>query len=87
MEIDGSFKTLDLFEEVEISIDIDACLNESLEVDALKFDVGLILLILEWHRGAKVDVWSLDGVEVERGGLELLQIVIFREHFHLIIKI
>ena len=43
---------------------VDASSDESVPVDALQLDVGVILLELEVHSLEEVNIWSLDSVHI-----------------------
>ena len=82
-EVLDSFHASDLFEEVEVSVDVNAGADESVPVDALELDVGVVFLELEVDGLVEVDVGSLDGVHVFAGHLELVEVEVLREHFHI----
>ena len=52
-------------------------------MDALEFEVGIVLLELESNGLLEINVGSLDGVEILRNHVELGDIEVLREHFHL----
>ena len=64
LEVLDSFETSDVLKEIKVSIDIDASSDKSVPVDALEFNVGVVLLEFEINSFTKVDVWSLDSVHV-----------------------
>ena len=88
VELDTLLKILnglhasDVLEEVEVSKNVDASSNESMPVDTLEFNVGVVLLELKVNCLSKVDVWSLDGMHVFTRHLELVEVEIFWEHLH-----
>ena len=81
-EVLNTLHASDVLEEVEISEHIDASSDESVPVDALQLDIGVILLELEVDCLTKVDVWSLDGMHVFTRHLKLIEVEILREHLH-----
>jgi len=81
-EVFNSFHAPDLFEEVEVSVNIDACSDESMPMDTLELDVCVILLELEVDRLVEVYVGTLYRVHVFAGHLELVEVEVLGEHFH-----
>ena len=77
----------DVLEHVEVTVHVDARSNQSMPVNALKFNVCVILLEFELDRFTEVDIRSLDGVHVFSSHLELSEVEILWEylHFYLII--
>ena len=82
LEILNGLHASDVLEEVEVSKNVDASSNESMPVDTLEFNVGVVLLELKVNCLSKVDVWSLDGMHVFTRHLELVEVEIFWEHLH-----
>ena len=82
-EVLHSFETADVLEEVEVAISVNARSDQSVPVDALKLDVGIVLLEREVERLAKVDVGTLDGVHILAGHFKLVEVEVFREDLHL----
>ena len=85
-EVLDTLETSNVLEEFEISIHVDASSDESVPVDALKLNIGVILLELEVNRLTKVDVWSLDRVHILSSHLELVEVEVFREDLHIFIS-
>ena len=85
-EILNRLQASDVLEEVEIAEDVDASSNESMPVNALQLDIGVILLELKVDCFSEVDIWSLDGMHVFTRHLELGEVEIFREHLHYILN-
>lgn len=83
LEVLDGLHASDLFQEVKVAIDIDACADESVPVDALNADVGIVLLELEVDSLEEVDVGALDGVHVVARHLELVEIKVLGEDLHL----
>ena len=81
-EVLNCFKAADVFQEVEVSVSVNACPDESVPMDALKFDVCVILLEGEIECFAEVDVRSFDGVHVIAGHLKLVEVKVLWENFH-----
>lgn len=82
-EVLHSFETADVLEEVEVAISVNARSDQSVPVDALKLDVGIVLLEREVERLAKVDVGTLDGVHIFASHFKLVEVEVFREDLHL----
>ena len=53
-------------------------------VHTLQLDISVVDLEGEFQGLAKVDVGSLNGVDVFTSGLELVELEVFGEHFHFI---
>jgi hypothetical protein len=83
LEVLNGLHASDLFQEIEVAIHVDACTDESVPVDALDADVGVVLLELEVHGLEEVDVGALDGVHVVTGHLELVEVEVLGEDLHL----
>ena len=83
LEILDSLHASDLFQEIEVSVDIDACSDKSVPVNALNAEVGVVLLELEVDCLEEVDVWALDCVHVLARHLKLVEIKVLGEHLHL----
>lgn len=82
-EVLYGFEAADVFEEIEVAVGVYASANESVPVDALKLDVGVVLLEGEVKRLAEVDVGTLDGVHILTSHLKLVEIKVFGEDLHL----
>ena len=82
-EVLYGFEATDVFEEVEVAVSVNACADESVPMDALKLDVGVVLLEREVERLAEVDVGTLDGVHIFASHFKLVEIEVFREDLHL----
>lgn len=63
-EIFYGFNASNLFEEIEVSIYIDASSDKSVPMNTLDLDVCIILLELEVYSFIEVYVWSLDCVHI-----------------------
>jgi hypothetical protein len=93
VELDALFEVLDglhaadLLEEVEVAVDVDAGADQSVPVDALQLDVGVVLLELEVDRLVEVDVGPLYCVHVLSGHLELVEVEILGEDLHFFLKL
>ena len=86
LEVLDGFEASNVLEEVEISIDVDASSDESMPVDALQLNVGVVLLELEVNSLTEVDVWSLDGMHILSSHFKLVEIEVFGEHLHIFIS-
>ena len=74
LEVLHGFETADVLEEVEVAVSVNACADESVPVDTLKLDVGVVLLEREVERLAEVDVGTLDGVHILAGHFKLVEV-------------
>ena len=81
-----SFEASDVLKEIKISIYIDASSDESVPVNALKFDVRVVLLEFEINGFAKVNIWSLNCMHVFTCHFELVEIEVFWKYLHLYYK-
>ena len=81
-EVLNRLETTDVLEEVEVAVSIDAGADESVPVDALELDVGVVDLEVEIEGLGEVDVGTLDGVHVFADSLELVELEVLGEHFH-----
>ena len=81
-EVLGGLKAANVLEHIEVTVGVGACLDETVPVDALQTNVGVVLLVAEVHCGAKPDVGALDRVHVVARHLELREVKILREHLH-----
>ena len=82
-EILDGLHASDVLEEIKVAVDVDASSDKSVPVNALKLQVRVILVELEVQGLTKVNVWSLDGVHVFTGHLELIEVEVFGEHLHI----
>ena len=83
LEVLDSLHASDLFQEIEVSVDIDACSDKSVPVNALNAEVGVVLLELEVDGLVEVYVGTLDGVHVVARHLELVEVKVLGKHLHL----
>lgn len=83
LEVLDGLHASDLLQEIEVAINIDASADQSVPVDALESDVGVILLELEVNGLEEVDVGTLDSVHILACHLKLVEIEVFGEHLHL----
>ena len=80
----GGLHAADVVEHVEVAVGVHAASDQSVPVDTLQLQVGVVLLELEVHEESKVDVWTLNGVLVLTSHLELVEVEHFREHLHFV---
>lgn len=85
LEVLHDFHAPEVLEVVEVAVGVDAGVEEFVPVDALEFEVGIVLLELEPDGLLEVDVGSLYGVQVFIDHVELGHIEELRENFHLLI--
>ena len=83
LEVLDSFHTSDLLQEIEVSVHVDAGTDESMPVDTLNSDVGIILLELEVDSLEEVDVGTLNCVHVLTRHLKLVEVKVLWENLHL----
>ena len=83
LEVFDGFHASDLLQEVEVTINVDASTDQSVPVDALKSDVGIVLLELEVNCLEEVNVGALNGVHVVARHLKLIEIEVLGEDLHL----
>jgi len=83
LEVLGGLQASDVFQHVEVTVRVCASLDKSVPVDALKTDVGVVLLEAEVHGGVEPNIGALDSVHVVTRHLELTEVKVFGEHLHL----
>ena len=83
LEVLGGFEAADVLEHVEVTVGVCASLDQTVPVNTLQTDVCVVLLEAEVHGGTKADVGAFDGVHVVTRHLELVEVEVLREHFHL----
>ena len=83
LEVFDGLHAPDVFQEVEVAVNVDACSDKSVPVHTLQLKVGVILVELEVQSLAKVNVGSLDRVHVLTSHLKLIEIEIFGEYLHI----
>ena len=79
LEVSGALVAADVLHEIEVAVGVDARADHSVPVDALQFDVGIVLLEGEVESFAEVDVGALDSHQVLTGHLELAEVKVFGE--------
>ena len=87
LEVLGGLEAANVLQHVKVTVRVNACLDESVPVDALETDVGVVLLEAEVHGGVEANVWTLDGVHVFTRHLELVEVEVFWEHLHFLSKV
>ena len=87
LEVLGGLEAANVLQHVKVTVRVNACLDESVPVDALETDVGVVLLEAEVHGGVEANVWALDGVHVFTRHLELVEVEVFWEHLHFLSKV
>ena len=85
LEVFDSLETTNVLEEVEVAVGVDAGTDQSVPMDALQFDVGVVDLEVEVEGLREVYVGTLDCVHVFASSLKLIELEVLREHFHFII--
>ena len=84
LEVLDCFHASDLLQEIEVAVNINACSDESVPVNALNLDVSVVLLELEVNCLVEVYVGSLDCVHVCPCHFKLVEIKVLWEDLHLI---
>ena len=80
VELDALFEVLrcleafDILEEFKVAVGVDASSDESMPVDTLQLNVGVVLLEVEI--GGEADVGALDGVHVLARHFKLVEVKI-----------
>ena len=82
LEVFDGFEASDVLEEVKITEDVNTSSDQSVPVNGLQLDVGVVLLELEIDGLSEVDVRSLDGMHVLTSHFKLVEIEVFREDLH-----
>lgn len=85
LEVLDSLETPDILEHVEVAKGIHASTDETVPVDALELDVGVVLLERKGERLAEIDVGPLDRVHVLTSHLELVEVEVLWKDLHLIL--
>jgi len=82
LEVFDGLEATDVLEEVEVAVGVDASADQSVPVDALQLNVGVVDLEVEVEGLGEVDVGTLDRVHVFSHGLELVELEVLGEHLH-----
>ena len=82
-EVFDYFQTSNVLKEIEVSIMINRSSDESVPVDTLELNVGIVLLEFEAHEVTKVNVWSLNCVHILSCHFKLVEIKVLGEHLHI----
>ena len=82
LKVRGNFTAANVLSILEVAKSVDACLEESVPVNALQLDVSIVFLVLEVQGLAKVDIWPLDGVHVLPGHVKLTEVEVLWEYLH-----
>ena len=83
LEVLNGLHASDILEEVEVSVNVNASSDESVPVDTLELNVGIVLLEFEAHEVTKVNVWSLNCVHILSCHFKLVEIKVLGEHLHI----
>lgn len=81
-EVGSGFEAADVLHEVKVAVGVNASIDKSVPVDALQFDVGVVLLEREVKRFTEVNVWALDRMHVFFRHLKLRELEVLWEHLH-----
>ena len=84
LEILDGLEASNVFQEIEISVNINACSDKSMPMNALQFDVSVVFLELEVDGNTEVDVGSLDCVHIFTSHLELIELEVFWKYLHIL---
>ena len=80
LEVLCRLEAFDILKEIEVAVGVDASSYESMPVDTLQLNVGVVLLEVEI--GGKADVRTLDGVHILARHLKLVKVKVLREYLH-----
>lgn len=83
LEVLHSFKTANVLEEVKVVVSVDAGTYESVPVNTLQLDVGVVFLEAKVQSFAEVDVGSFDCVHVLTRHFKLVEIEVLSKYFQL----
>ena len=82
LEVLCRLKALDVFQELEVSVSINTGSNDSLPVDALQLDVGVVLLEVEVQGRTEINVGALDRVHIITSHFKLIEVEVLWEDLH-----
>ena len=82
LEVLCRLKALDVFQELEVSVSINTGSNDSLPVDALQLDVGVVLLEVEVQGRTEINVGALNRVHIITSHFKLIEVEVFWEDLH-----
>ena len=82
LEVLCRLETLDVFQELEVSVSINTGSNDSLPVNALQLDVGVVLLEVEVQGRTEINVGALDRVHVITSHFKLIEVEVLWEDLH-----
>ena len=81
-EVFDGFKATNVLEEVKVAVSVDAGADQSVPVDALELDVGVVDLKVEGQSLGEVDVGTFDGVHILSCSFKLVELEVLGENFH-----
>ena len=82
LEVLCRLEALDVFQELEVSISINTGSNDSLPVDALQLDVGVVLLEVEVQGRTEINVGALYRVHIITSHFKLIEVEVLWEDLH-----
>ena len=82
LEVLCRLEALDVFQELEVSVSINTGSNDSLPVDALQLDVGVVLLEVEVQGRTEINVGALDRVHIITSHFKLIEVEVLWEDLH-----
>ena len=82
LEVLCRLEALDVFQELEVSVSINTGSNNSLPVDALQLDVGVVLLEVKVQGRTEIDVGALDRVHIITSHFKLIEVEVLWEDLH-----
>lgn len=84
LKVRDCLKAADVLHEVKVAVGINTRAHESVPMNALQLDVGVVLLEAEVERLSEVNVGTLDAVHVFSCHFELGKLEVLWEHLHFI---
>ena len=82
LEVLRRLEALDVLKELEVAVGVDAGPDDSLPVDALQLDVGVVLLEVEVQGRAEINVGALDRVHIITSHFKLIEVEVLWKDLH-----
>jgi len=84
LKVSGALVAANVLHEIEVAVGVNARADHSVPVNALQFDVGIVLLEGKVESFCEVNVRALDSHQVLTGHLKLVEVKILWENLHFI---
>lgn len=81
-EVFDGLETTNVLEEIEVAVSVDTSADQSVPVDTLQLNVGVVDLEVEIDGLSEVDVGTLDRVHIFSRGFKLVELKVLGEHLH-----